>query len=94
MDCPACNDPDAYVGFTDVDCLNPDCSNFKEAYLETRLQESEHRFDHLIENLGLGDELADLLDQMWLQTKSSKDLCDTLCIPKSDSDSGDTECDS
>jgi hypothetical protein len=26
--CPSCNHPNAYIGFTDIDCGNPNCRHF------------------------------------------------------------------
>jgi len=28
VDCPRCNDPNAYVGMNDVECPNPDCTSY------------------------------------------------------------------
>jgi len=87
MECPACHDPDAYVGIHEVDCLNPDCANFKEPYLEAKLKEAEAGFDAVVEYLGVGDELSDILAELWIQEISK------LGIPKSLFDK-DTKCDS
>lgn len=35
MRCPACNSEDAYIGFTDIDCVNPSCKHFKNATTAT-----------------------------------------------------------
>lgn len=29
MDCPCCGTPNAYVGFSSIECRNPDCEHFK-----------------------------------------------------------------
>ena len=67
MECPACKDIDAYVGFSSVDCLNPKCVHFKESYLEEKLKESKEGFDALLERLGLDDDFSDILSGVWFR---------------------------
>lgn len=63
MICPSCSYDDAYVGFSSVDCLNPECRHFREEYLEAKLAESKHKLDTMISGLGLTEAwYAALLD--------------------------------
>jgi len=88
MECTGCKDPDAYVGLDSIDCLNPDCSHFKESYLEEKLKESSDIFDLILERLGLGpDDLREILSKLRVREIIR------LGIPKSPSDK-DTKCDS
>ncbi len=67
MECPACKSEDAYIGLSNVDCINPDCVHFKQSYLEEKLKEAEQDLDNIVEDLGLGDELHTILGEMWLR---------------------------
>jgi hypothetical protein len=67
MECPGCKDKDAYVGLNAVDCVNPKCVHFKEAYLEEKLKTAEQNFAALIEEYGISEELHDIMHEMWCQ---------------------------
>jgi hypothetical protein len=67
MECPLCKDPDAYVGFSSVDCLNPDCSHFKEPYLNQKLAEQEKGFKQILKAVFSESELEDLCNELWLR---------------------------
>lgn len=67
MQCPSCQQEDAYVSLSSVECLNPSCFHFKESYLDAKLAESKTDLDALVVELGIEDALDEVLEELWLR---------------------------
>lgn len=65
MKCPCCFSDGAYVSLTQVECLNVSCHFFSEELLSEEVERGEKAFHAVIEDLGFGDELREVLKEMW-----------------------------
>src|SRR5437870_3598448 len=45
--CPSCGDPNAYVGFSSVECPNPNCKNYKASESHDQSAEVKKNFPKL-----------------------------------------------
>lgn len=39
--CPKCNTPDAYVGFTKIECPNPNCENYEPSLKKEEIKDED-----------------------------------------------------
>ncbi len=43
MDCPKCKTADAYLGFTEIQCVSPSCEHFSQELLSELLRKAKEK---------------------------------------------------